>query len=168
LIMECTWLPNRILYHDTAEQKITETPPCFTVGTSNSQWNVLDYPTEYCTTILLNKKITETPPCFTVGTSNSRWNALDYPTEYCTTILLNKKSQKTPPCFTVGTSNSRWNAPDYPTESCTTILLNKNHRTSAVFHCWNQEFPIVSFVGCSPNVNSFRWREQREGRLIWP
>jgi hypothetical protein len=37
-----------------------------------------------------------------------------------------------------------------------------------VFYWWNQAFRIVGFLGCSPNVNSSRCREQREGRLIWP
>jgi hypothetical protein len=29
-----------------------------------------------------------------------------------------------------------------------------HHRTSPVFHCWNQAFWMVGFLGCSPNVNS--------------
>jgi hypothetical protein len=42
-----------------------------------------------------------------------------------------------------------------------------HHRTSAVFHCWNQASRIVGFAGCSPNVNSSWCREQREGTLMW-
>jgi hypothetical protein len=41
-------------------------------------------------------------------------------------------------------------------------------RISPVFHCWNQAFLIVDFLGCSPNINSHWCREQLEGRLIWP
>jgi hypothetical protein len=43
-----------------------------------------------------------------------------------------------------------------------------HHRTSPVFHCWNQAFPIVGFLGCSPNINSSLCRVQREGWLICP
>jgi hypothetical protein len=43
-----------------------------------------------------------------------------------------------------------------------------NHRTSPVFHFWNQTFHTVGFLRCSPNVNSSWCREQREGRFIWP
>jgi hypothetical protein len=43
-----------------------------------------------------------------------------------------------------------------------------NHRTSPVFHCWNQTCWIVSFLGCSSNVNSSWDRKQCEGWLIWP
>jgi hypothetical protein len=43
----------------------------------------------------------------------------------------------------------------------------KHHKTSPVFHCWNQAFRIVGFLGCSSNVNSSWCRKQREGRLIW-
>jgi phosphatidylinositol kinase/protein kinase (PI-3 family) len=43
-----------------------------------------------------------------------------------------------------------------------------HHKTSPVFHCWNQAFRIVGFLVCSPNVNSSWCRKQREGRLIWP
>jgi hypothetical protein len=42
------------------------------------------------------------------------------------------------------------------------------HRTSPVFHCSNQAFRIVGFLGCFPNVNSSWCREHREDRLIWP
>jgi hypothetical protein len=38
---------------------------------------------------------------------------------------------------------------------------------SPVFHCWNQAFWIVGFLGCSPNKNSSWCREQHEGQLIW-
>jgi hypothetical protein len=42
------------------------------------------------------------------------------------------------------------------------------HRTSLMFHYWNQAFRIVGFLGCSPNVNSSWYKEQCEGWLIWP
>jgi hypothetical protein len=43
-----------------------------------------------------------------------------------------------------------------------------HHRTSPpMFHCWNQAFQIVGFLGCSPNVNASWCREQYEGWLIW-
>jgi hypothetical protein len=41
-----------------------------------------------------------------------------------------------------------------------------HHRTFPVFHCRNQAFRVVGFLGCSLNVNS-SWEEQREGRPIW-
>jgi hypothetical protein len=35
-VMKCNNGTNRILYHDTAAQTITEHPPCFNVGTKDS------------------------------------------------------------------------------------------------------------------------------------
>jgi hypothetical protein len=42
-----------------------------------------------------------------------------------------------------------------------------HHRTSHAFRCCNHAIRIVSFLGCSPNVNSSWSREQRDGRFIW-
>jgi hypothetical protein len=30
-----------------------------------------------------------------------------------------------------------------------------HHKTSPMFHCWNQAFRIIDFFGCSPNVSKF-------------
>jgi hypothetical protein len=35
-----------------------------------------------------------------------------------------------------------------------------HHITSPMFHCWNQAFRTVGFLGCSPNKNSSGCREQ--------
>jgi hypothetical protein len=57
-----------------------------------------------------------------------------------------------------------------PTEYCTTILLPKPSQNLPRISLLkpNQTFRIVSFLGCSPNVNSSWCGKQREGRLIWP
>jgi hypothetical protein len=49
-----------------------------------------------------------------------------------------------------------------PREYCTMILLSKPSQ-----NCWNQEFRIVGFLECSPNINSSWCRKQHDGRLIW-
>jgi hypothetical protein len=85
-----------------------------------------------------------------------RWHRLDHET-YLITQIVNVL-----PC-----SNSAMKGNNginkIPRYSC------PNHqRTSPVFYFWNCEVRIVSFLGCSPNVNSSWCREQCEGRLIWP
>jgi hypothetical protein len=45
-----------------------------------------------------------------------------------------------------------------------------NHlRTSPMFHCWNQAFRTVGFLGCFPNKNSSWCREQCDHiTLVFP
>jgi hypothetical protein len=68
---------------------------------------------------------------------------------------------------------------DISTFPCSNLTMKGNNGTNrilyhdivaqtSVFHCLNQAFRIVGFLGRSPNVNSSWCREQREGRLIWP
>jgi hypothetical protein len=52
------------------------------------------------------------------------------------------------------------------TKYCIAILLPKLPQNLPLVSL--QAFWIVSFLGCSPNVNSSWCREEREGRLIWP
>jgi hypothetical protein len=42
-----------------------------------------------------------------------------------------------------------------------------HHKTSPMFHCWNQALWTVGFLGCSPNINSFWCREHHEGCITW-
>ena len=42
------------------------------------------------------------------------------------------------------------------------------HRSTSIFHSWDQAFRIIGCLGRSPNLNPTSCWEQREGRLIWP
>ena len=43
-----------------------------------------------------------------------------------------------------------------------------HHRSSSMFHSWNQALRITGFLGWCPNINPALCWEQREGWLIWP
>jgi hypothetical protein len=42
-----------------------------------------------------------------------------------------------------------------------------HHRTTSVFHIWNQAFKTMGFLRCCPNRYP-AWCQEQHGRLIWP
>jgi hypothetical protein len=73
----------------------------------------------------------------------------------------------TQPVHVLPRSNSAMKVNNWTNRIPRYCYLN-HHRTSPVFHFWNQAFRIVGFLGCTPNVKSSWCREQHEGRTIGP
>ena len=57
---------------------------------------------------------------------------------------------------------------NYRTSRIPKYCFPDRQRSAFVFHSWNQAFRILGFLGSSANITPSWWREQREGRLIWP
>jgi hypothetical protein len=67
--------------------------------------------------------------------------------------------------FTGGNSTTQSN---YRISRISRYCCSNHHRSTFMFHSWNETFRIIGFLGRSPYINPAWFWKQRERRLIWP